>query len=230
MKRSHSITLALVGLIGGLAFAGTAAASKPATDLGPLKAKCDAAISTRQAELDKLSSRAGSAPHLSGGHKSTIDSIIGSSKSGLGALQTKIDADTDLATLKADCDAVASEYRVFALRSPQVHLALAGDRESAGVAKANDIAAKLQTAITKAEGNGKDVTDAKAKLADMKAKLADAGSKLSGTVDSELGLTPSQWNADHSVLAGPTQALRTAGDDLKAALADAKAIVADLKA
>lgn len=230
MNTKHTLAaigLAVAGIVG---VAGTASASgRPAGDLSTAKAKCEAAIDVRLAEIDKLSSKAGGVKLLTAGHKSTIDGFLSSSRSGLADLRVKVDGDTDAATLKTDCESVATGYRIFALRSPQVHLAIVGDRQSFAVTKGNKVADALQAAIDKAEQLGKDVTAAQASLDDMRAKLADASTQLGGTVDSELGLTPADWNADHTVLNGATTKLRAAQADLKAAFADAKAIVSDLK-
>jgi hypothetical protein len=230
MNTKHTITAISVGLVGLLAFAGTASATRPTGDLSAAKAKCDAAVAERTTEIDKLTNRANGAKNLTADHHATINNFLAASRSGLVDLQAKIDGDTDAATLKTDCQNVASVYRVFALRAPQVHLAIVGDREAAVLAKGNGLATKLEAAIQKAAGNGKDVADATAKLADLNAKLADATSLLSGVVDAELTLTPDQWNADHNVLSATTTALRSVQQDLLAALADGKAIVADLKA
>ncbi len=229
MNTKHTITAISVGLVGILAFAGTASATRPTGDLSAAKAKCDAAVAQRTTEIDKLTTRANSAKNLTADHHATINSFLSTSRSGLVDLQARIDADTDAATLKTDCQNVASVFRVFALRSPQVHLAIVGDREAAVLAYGNGLVTKLDVAIQKAAANGKDVTDATMKLVDLNAKLADATSLLSGVVDTELALTPDQWNADHNLLSTTTTALRTAQQDLLAALADGQAIVADLK-
>lgn len=223
-------TTLAVAIVGVLTLAGTASAARPAVDLTVAKAKCDAAIAERVVELDKLNGRVDAAKALTAGHKATVGGILATSTSGLTDLKAKIDADTDAATLKADCGQITVGYRVYALRAPQVHLALVGDRQSAVLARGTTIAGKLDTAIQKAAAAGKDVTDATAKLADLRAKLADATAQLNGLVDHELTLTPEQWNADHTVLGATMQALNTSQADLRAALADARAIILDLKA
>ena len=228
MNSKHTLMAVGVGIVGIVTFAGTAMAAP--VDLSTAKAKCDAAIAERVVELDKLSTRVGSAKALTADHKNTVGGILSASKSGLTDLKAKIDADTDAAALKADCGQITVGFRVYALRAPQVHLALTGDRQSAALAKGNTIVSKLEAAIQKAAANGKDVTDATAKLDDLKAKLADSTTQLSGVVDNELAVTPDQWNANHGVLAPAMQALKTSQTDLKAAFADAKAIIADLKA
>ena len=230
MNTKHNLAIIGVGLVGMLTFAGTASATRPAVDLTAAKAKCDAAVAVRTAELTKLTSKAAGAKNLSSGHLGTINDIISSSTSGLTDLQTKIDADTDASTLRADCETIATGFRIFALRTPQVHLAIVGDRQSAVVDKVSDLATKLDAAIQKAAENGKDVTDATAKLADMNAKLADAAGLLPGVVDNELTFTPEQWNANHTILSSSVTTLHTVQTDLANAIADAQAIVADLQA
>jgi hypothetical protein len=205
MNTKHTLMTIGVGIIGVVTFAGTANAAP--IDLTTAKAKCDTAITERVAELAKLTSRVSTAKALTSDHKTTVGGILSASTSGLNDLKAKIDADTDAATLKADCGQIATV-----------------------LAKGNTIVPKLEAAIQKASTNGKDVTDANAKLADLKAKLADATGLLNGLVDNELTITPEQWNANHGVLSGAMQSLKTSQADLKAALADAKAIIADLKA
>jgi hypothetical protein len=232
MNTKHTIAMISVGFVGLLTFAGVASATPPSptVDLSAAKAKCDATVTQRTAEIDKLTAKASAAKNLSASHHSTIDAFLSTSRSGLVDLQAKIDADTDAATLKADCQNVFAGFRVFALRAPQVHLAIVGDRQIAVIARGNNVATKLDAAIQKAAANGKDVTDATAKLADMNAKLADAASLVNGVVDNELTFTPDQWNANHSLLSPTTTALRSAQQDVVTALADGRAIVADLKA
>jgi len=228
MNTKHTLMTIGVGIIGVVTFAGTANAAP--VDLTAAKAKCDAAITERVAELAKLTTRVNSAKALTADHKATVGGILSASNSGLNDLKAKIDADTDAATLKADCGQITAGFRIYALRAPQVRLALAGDRQATVLTKGTTIVPKLEAAIQKAATNGKDVTDANAKLDDLKAKLADATTLLNGLVDNELTFTPEQWNANHGVLSGAMQSLKTSQADLKTALADAKAIIADLKA
>lgn len=227
MNRTHTIAALSIGLASALGFAATASAAPP--DLETARASCLSAISERQVQLDVLLEKATASSTLTDAHEGTIGSIISAAKAGLNGLEAEVQADSDVATLKEDCKAVATDYRVFALRTPQVHLALAGDRTATGVVKGNEIAATLQTAIDAAEADGKDVSEVSALLAEMNAKLASAASSLSGVVDSELGYTPADWNANHSVLGSAGTAVRSAHADVKAALVDAKAIVAALR-
>ncbi len=227
----HRFLAAGLALASVLGVAGTASAAgaEREIDLAAAKARCVEAITVRHREIATLNGLAGSAASLTDAHEATIHSFLSAADSGLTALQATIEADTDPAALRAHCESIATDYRIFALRSPQVHLAIGGDKAAAAITKSAGIVTRLENAIEAAAAAGEDVTAATAALADMKAKLADASAVLSGVVDTELGFTPADWNANHSVLAPTTAALRTVKGDLQAAVADARAIIADLK-
>jgi hypothetical protein len=221
--------LALAGVLGVAGTASAAAGADGPIDFEAAKARCIEAITVRHAEIAKLGNQAGAAANLTDAHEGTIDSFLAAADSGLTALQATIEADTEPAALRAHCESIATDYRIYALRSPQVHLAIGADRAAAAITKADGIVARLETAIDEAAAAGKDVTAATAALEDMKAKLADAATQLSGVVDTELTYTPADWNANHSVLGPTTSALRAVKADLQAAMADARLIIADLK-
>lgn len=231
MKRNQLLVAAGLGLASVIGLGGIAvAATDGPRDFPTAQAKCLDGIDKRLSALSSLSGKVGSAKTLSDGHESSLNSIISSATSGITTLRAEVVADTDVASLKEDCKAVAEQYRVFALRAPQVHYTIGADRGSAAVAKASNAIAKLTDAIAAAEAAGKDVGNANELLADMKARVADADSKLSGLADSILGVTPADWNANHDVLSPAKASLQAVRTDLKTAIDDAKAIVALLKA
>ncbi len=199
-------------------------------DLSAERTRCEAAIDARLAELTKIDTTLGAATHVSDAHKATQTTNNTAAASGLSTLRTKIAADTDQATLAADCKSIFETYRVFALRAPQTHLVIAGDVESYAVTKLDGVVPKLTDAIAKAQAAGKDVSGANAALADMQAKLADAASQANGLADSVIGYVPADYNANHALLSGARGKARAAATDLKAARVDVKTIEADLKA
>ncbi len=198
-------------------------------DLVGEKARCTAAIDVRLTTLTRLNGSLAAAKSITAGHKSTQAASNTAAASGLGALKTKIAADTDPATLGTDCRSIVEGYRVFALRAPQTHLVIAGDTEASAVAKLNDVVSRLSDAIDKAGAAGKDVTAAQAALTDLTAKLADAAAKTNGVADSVIGFAPADYNADHTLLDGARANVRTTAADLKAARADIKTITTTLK-
>lgn len=201
----------------------------PNSKLEDARARCIEAIEVRQTEIGELSALAASAPQLTDSHEGTIKSFLSAASIGLAALQVEIEGDQDLAELREDCTAIFDDYRIFALRAPQVHLAVAGDREAAALAKAATLVPRLQEAIDAAAAAGEDVTVAVELMAHLQEALAHAEATLTGVVDTELGFSPEQWNANHSLLSATTSAIRAVHTDLQTAVSDGRAIIAELK-
>jgi hypothetical protein len=234
--------LAVAALGAGLVLAAPAAAlaaparSAPAvagnqTDrtIDSVRARCQDAITKRLTALGEASGKLPQAKQLTPEHKSALESIISETTARLKALQPKIAGDTDPAVLKADCQSIFGDNRVFALVLPRTRLVVGAD---AGVAAANrldQVAAKLAQAIAKAEAAGHDVTQAKADLESMRGKIDAARSSASGVPDSILGLTPANWNDNHEVLTPARASLRSARDGLKEARNLARQIAGELR-
>ena len=155
---------------------------------------------------------------VSSSEKNAISNMVSSEISNLTTLQAKIDADTDLATLKTDIKSIATSYRVFMLVIPRARIDVAADKINTVAASMTTFAGTLQTRIVSAAG---DTTAAKAQLADMNAKIADAQVQASAAVTVVASLQPD--NGDKTVEAANTAALKTARSDIQAGLADLKA-------
>jgi hypothetical protein len=207
-----------------------AAVTKSAPNLDTAKAACTATITERTAELDRLTARVSGAKNLTSAHAASLGALITTAKTGLAGLATTITGDSDGPTLKADCQKVFTDYRVFALVSPQVHLTITADNEAAVITRLTTVSTKLADAITKHSATAKDPAGATAAQADMVSQLTAATTALTGVVDQLLVITPAQWNANHAVMQPVTSAIRTAHQDVKKASADAKTVIADLKA
>ena len=104
----------------------------------------------------------------------------------LAALKTKIDADTDATTLKADLKSITKSYRVYALVLPQGRIAAAADREVTLVSMMSTLGTKLQARVQAAGQSGADVTAATATLTDMSSKLQDAQTQAQAAVSKRL--------------------------------------------
>ena len=224
-----------IGMGVATATAASATDSAPTTtvkvkDLTAERTRCVAAVDVRLATLAKLNASLTSAKNVPDAHRTVQSSNNANALSGLDALKIKIGADTQAATLAADCKSVFEDYRVFALRAPQTHLLIVGDTEAAAVTKLTALVPKLSDAIDKAGTAGKDVTAAKAALADLQSHLSDAATKASGIANSVIGYTPADYNANHSVLDSARANAKAVGADAKAARNDVKTIVTSLKA
>jgi len=215
----------------GSACADARTALRTAPSLSSLKAFGDCEIDRRLATIARLRTAIGDAKALTSDHRAALRAILDSSEAGLSALKPKIDADTDLAALKADVHSIFDDYRIYVLVVRQVHLVGGDDRVAAAAARLTGVADKLQAAITTAQGQGKDVTGASAHLAAMRAAIAAALGQVDGDAAAVLPLLPADWNAGTAkpILDAAHASLDAARADLATALAEAKAAKAALQ-
>ena len=178
--------------------------------IGALKARGDFEIDRRLRTLADLSRRVHDATHLTADDRDALTTQLAAETSGLTALKAKIDADTDLATLRADLRDIVTQYRVYLLMDPKVHLVIGADRVLAAADAFDKVFAKL---------DGKPGVD-QAKLADAKAKVAEAR-KLAGAVPGAvIPLQPPDYPGNRPALLSARDSLRTARQDLRAARVD----------
>jgi hypothetical protein len=200
------------------------AVKQPPT-LDELKAFGDCEIARRLTTLDTLTKLISDSQFATSEHKSALSSEVGSTRSGLASLKTRIDAETDLAAMKAEVRQIATDFRVYALVAPKVHLVLGADRVAAAEDKFGQIDTRLSDLIAKAEAAGKDVSDARAHLASMNVAV-DKAVALAGPIPAAvLPLTPAQFNAGTAgpILTDSRSRLAQARDQLKVAAQEAKA-------
>ena len=207
------------------------AAAAPATSgmtsarMAYLKARGHLAIQRRLNEIERLTTLVNGATHLSSANRSALLSKLSSDTSGLQALDTKIQGDTDATTLRTDLESIVTAYRIYVLVAPQVHLVVASDRVAALIDLGNSIASKIQAKIDAAKGNGKDVKAAQAALDDMKKQLADAAAAIGGVAASVIALTPSGYPGNRTTLLSARSSILSARAHLATARADAHAAV-----
>jgi hypothetical protein len=188
-------------------------------------------IDRRYVTLNRLQGAVIVAPYLTSGDRTALEAEIASTRTGLQGLKATIDADTTVDALKIDLPKIASDYRVYLLVVPQVHLTRGADAESAAASRLTTLAGRLQDLITFAQSQGRDVTAAKAALAAMITDISDAQGQLSGLSAKILVLTPADWNGGTAapVLNGARASEKSAHDELVAARNEAKAVIAALK-
>jgi hypothetical protein len=198
--------------------------------LAALKAKGAAEISRRITNLNSALGKLQASKTLKATDKQTLVSQVQAELNGLAALNTKLAADTDLTTARADVQSIYTDYRVYYLMLPKTRLVSAADSFDVVEGKLTDLAAKLQARITAAKNAGQNVAAAQADLNDLTSKNQAAASISTGMIPGLLALQPSDYNSNHQVLTSYRQQLATAKTDLTAAVIDAKEIVAILKA
>jgi hypothetical protein len=191
------------------------------------KQRADQEITRRIAALNALQTRVSQMQEVSASFKASLAATVQNEITSLTNLQAKIDADTDLATLKTDVMSITADYRVFMLVLPESRIAAAADRVVTLSSMFSSLGTKLQARIQTAAGAGADVTALNAALADISAKIADVQNQAQTAVTSTVSLQPDQ--GDKTVEASNTAALKAARADIQAAQKDLVAARADVK-
>lgn len=209
-------------VVPGAAWADTSTTTAPSTSTSTpsaatgrhefaAKTKAIAAIDKRLAWLDVLTGHVDNAKNLTADHKATLLDKIDADRMGLRALRAEIVADDDGPTFRQHAQEIVTDYRVYLLLTPQVHMTIVADAMDAAYAKLDAVADKLAA-------RGKDVTQLRAKLEDAKAH-ADP---VPGHV---LPLEPHGYpSVDKPVLDQARTDLKTARADLHDAVAIARSL------
>lgn len=174
------------------------------------KAKAIAAIDKRLAWLDVLTGHVNNAKHLTAAHKSTLLDKISADRLGLRSLRAQIVADDDGSTFRQHAQQIVTDYRVYLLLTPQVHMTIVADAMDNAYERLDAVADKLAA-------EGKDVTELRAKIEDAKAHADPVPGHI-------LPLVPHGYPDNKPVLDQARQDLETARADLKAAVAIARSL------
>ena len=197
--------------------------------------RADQEITRRTSALTDLGARVTAMERVTASFKTSLATNIQNQLTALAALKTKIDADTDEATLKSDVQSITQSYRIYALVLPQSRIAAAADREVTIITMMNTLGSKLQARIQAQQTAGANVSTLLAALTDMSSKLTDANTQAQAAVSVTATLTPD--NGDATTMASNTAALKTGRSDIQAgqkdlvaARQDVTTILAGLKA
>ncbi len=185
-----------------------------------LQNRANEAIENRITRLNQLIDKINDIKRLTSDQKSTLTGQIQSEVSALETLKTKIDADTDLTTLRADVQSIVKSYRVYVVFIPKVYIVAHADRLMDVVGLLQTYESKLQTRVT-AAGSPSALT---ALLSDMTAKLTDANTQAQNAINAVLPLTPDGWPGNKATLQSARTMLQTARQDIQTAWHDAQQI------
>ncbi len=194
-----------------------------------LRQRGDQEINRRITALNRLISMINAMKKISGDQKSSFVSQVNSYITELNNLKNKIDADTDLDTMKTDIQSIVSDYRVFVLFMPKITILATADKLSDISDQLTTFAGKLQTRITADQQAGKDVTSLNTELSDMQAKIADAKTQAANVENAVMTLDPSGYPGNRTGLETGRTDLQTGRTDVKNAIADAREIIQGLK-
>jgi hypothetical protein len=203
---------------GGLRAGASASSTVSAEAMTRAKAKANAEIDRRIKAITDAGNRVQAMTKISADFKKNLTTNLQTQGTGLASLKTKIDADTEGATLRADVQSITQSYRIFALVLPQARIAAAADREATLVNMIFGIGVKLQARADAATAAGKDAKAINQALVDMGTKLASAKTHAEAAVTLSAPLTPD--NGDKTKMKANTDALANARKEVAAAHAD----------
>lgn len=197
--------------------------------LNTLRTKADAEIDRRTLALTNLITKLGTLKKVTPDQRTTFTTNIQTEITNLKTLRTKIDADTDVTTLKTDVGSIITSYRVFALYLPQVSMLAASDKVLNIIDTITPITGKLQTRIQQKQTAGQSVASMQATLTDLQTKLTDASTQANSVITNITPLAPTGYPGNKPALQNARAMLQTAFQDLKTVSSDAKTIIQALK-
>ena len=197
--------------------------------IGNLRERANKEIDRRIAALNKLLTRLGQMKKLSAEQISSLQSQVQTDIDGLNTLKAKINADTDLTTLRTDVKSIVTDYRIFAFFMKYIHLNAALERASNLYDKLKMVHDKLEVKIGEAASSGKDVTQLTASLSEMKTKLDSAKVSIDAAIAELSTLSAQGYPGNMTTLSDARAKLKSAHTNLKDAHILSKKIVNGLR-
>lgn len=199
----------------------------------------DAAITARNSALNTLQTKVNNqlaAGHISQDQANTLSGDVSTNLSGLAALKSKLDAETQMAPARQDVHNIFYQFRIFAVVLPRDYHALWLDMLVQVDGKLRAAAPKIQNAINAIQGlpdkNG-DKAKINAAFADFQNQLPAAEGQIDGAqgliptlTPSAFDTTPSTYKTDYTDYVND---IHTAHGDLKAAAKDLHTLAQALK-
>lgn len=198
-----------------------------------LRTRADNEIDRRIASLNNILNILTNAKHLNSDQVSALNASIQTEVNDLNTLKSKIDADTDITTLRTDVQSIVKDYRVYLLFIPKVHILSAADKilNLTDLLNAADsgLIAKLQSRINDAKNAGHDTTSLQNTLTDLQNKVNDAVSQANNAISTVTPLTPDGYPGNKTTLTSARTMIKTAMTDLQTVRTDAKTIIQELR-
>ncbi len=231
MKKITTIFISLFFLVGvfGVSSVNAQTSTPAATikNLTTIKSIADKEITRRITSLNNLITRISQMSKLQTESKNALIGSANSQISELTNLKTQIDAESNAEALKAERKSILTQYRIYMLFIPKVHILAAGDRISEITDIYEALSVKLQTKINELKINGTDTTKLQNALIDMNQKYTEARVQIQNAQALVTPLVPD--NGDPSKMNGNKYALEAAWKAIKQAMSDLKDARADLR-
>ncbi len=154
----------------------TNAANRQDAMLNRIKTRADEMIAIRLSSLQNLTNRLQNDPRLT--DKTNLLEDVATTTGSLTALKTKIDADTDVATAKADAKSIVGAYKIYIFFEPKIRLLAIIDTLQAANTRIASLVTRVQNLLNTLKNEGKDVTAAQTALTDISARVSSINTIL----------------------------------------------------
>lgn len=215
--------LALGILVPTTAFAATNANSKCAsTDTQCIIAKGDQLIASRQTALTTLNGKVIARKNqnmITSDQANVLQSDISTNQSGLAALKSKLDAESNSKAARQDVANIFFQFRIFAVVLPRDYRRLYFDVEVNVDSKLRNLGPSVQQAISKAPAG--EQARLNTLFNDYKNQLSTAESQFDVAQASFPSLTPANFNYNRSTYQATLSKLDTAEHTIHTALKQA---------
>ncbi len=206
----------------GASLAGASTATP--TSLSTVQAKAAAAITLRVNDLNAAISKVNGAKNL-GSEASVLDAYLQVDIGPLQSLGQQIAADTTVQSAQAAASTIFTSYRVLALVLPASRIAGDAARlDNGAIPTLVTDAAKVTAKVTPANQ-----AELEPLINNLNGELGSATNATAGVANTVLSYTPSEWNANQSLLTTARGQVSSAASDVTNALRDLQQIRADLK-
>lgn len=196
-------------------------ASVEANLMENLRERAKTEITRRLNFLNELLTKLSNVKKITVADKTSLENQIQAQIDGLNALQTKIDSDTDITTLRTDVKSIINGYYIFAFFRVKISLLFAADRLSNTADSLSALELKLKARVDQAAANGENVTNLNLLLSDMTLKINNAKTKYQAVQTDLNGLDATGYPGNKSTLLDARSKLKLAAADLRAAFQDA---------
>jgi hypothetical protein len=219
-----ALSLALVGAFGLLGVGATAApiasAASHCTTTSCVQQFGDQQIDARLAALEKLKDDAQNNKSITDSQRAVIIKDANDNESGLHALKTKLDGETDIKAALADVKAIYEQFRIYAVVLPRDYGEILLFHEQNVASRMTDAEQTITDLIQKDQQAGHDVTKLEALDQDYTSKLQDANTQTTNAQGLIPSLVPANYPGTDQTLKTYRGDLKTAHDDLKDAASD----------
>jgi hypothetical protein len=166
------------------------AAGKQTNELQNIINRSNTLITNRLTSLSTLSTRVQGDKRLSTSEKSSLTSDIQTDTTGLTALKTKIDADTDATTARTDEKQIITNFYVYAVFEPKLRYLIILNNLQTTTSNIQAFVPQLQNLITTFKSQGKDVTQLQSLLDDISSQLQTVNTTISADITTVQNISP----------------------------------------